>query len=88
MMENRLDGNAAAGMLQEVFPFDMTLAQVTCAGCNATTMLGALMLYPPGMGMILRCPYCESALLRMVHARGSYWLDMRGTRVLRIGERE
>ena len=40
-MEQKLDGNAAAGMLQAIFPFDMTLAQVTCAGCGTTTMIGA-----------------------------------------------
>ena len=27
MMENKLDGNAAGGILQEIFPFDMTLVQ-------------------------------------------------------------
>ena len=35
-MENKLDGNAAAGTLQAIFPFDMTLAQATCTGCGAT----------------------------------------------------
>ena len=40
-MENKLDGNAAAGMLQAIFPFDMTLAQVTCTGCGATNPIGA-----------------------------------------------
>jgi Family of unknown function (DUF6510) len=29
-MENKLDGNAAAGTLQEIFPFEMTLVQITC----------------------------------------------------------
>jgi hypothetical protein len=29
MMENTLDGNAAAGTLQAIFPFDMTLVQAT-----------------------------------------------------------
>src|SRR5215469_17155630 len=34
MMENKLDGNAAAGTLQAIFPFEMTLAQVTCTSCD------------------------------------------------------
>ena len=39
-MENKLDGNAAAGTLQEIFPFEMTLAQVTCTGCGTTNVIG------------------------------------------------
>ena len=35
-MENKLDGNAAAGALQAIFPFEMTLVQATCTGCGAT----------------------------------------------------
>jgi hypothetical protein len=28
----RLDGNAAGGLLNEIFPFEMTAADATCAG--------------------------------------------------------
>ena len=86
-MEQKLDGNAAAGMLQAIFPFDMTLAQVICAGCGTTTMIGATAAYMHGMGAIIRCPRCDNALIRIVHARGRYWLDMRGVRVLQMKER-
>ncbi len=41
-MEYKLDGNAAAGTLQAIFPFEMTLVQVTCTGCGTTNMIGAL----------------------------------------------
>jgi hypothetical protein len=34
MDEHRLDGNAAGGLLGEIFPFEMTTAQVTCANCQ------------------------------------------------------
>ncbi len=83
-MENKLDGNAAAGSLQEIFPFDMTLVQATCTGCGATAVIGALAAYMHGMGTVVRCPSCDTALIRMVHAKGRYWLDMRGVRVLQI----
>ncbi len=83
-MENKLDGNAAAGTLQEIFPFDMTLVQATCTGCGATNAVGALAAYMHGMGTVLRCPSCESVLIRVVHAKGRYWLDMQGVRVLQI----
>jgi Family of unknown function (DUF6510) len=83
-MENKLDGNAAGGILQAIFPFDMTLAQVTCAGCGSTDAIGALAVYIHGMGTIVRCPSCDTALIRVAQARGRYFLDMRGVRVLQI----
>jgi hypothetical protein len=83
-MENKLDGNAAGGILQEIFPFEMTLVQVTCTGCDATNVIGALAAYMHGMGTILRCPSCENVLIRVAHAKGRYWLDMRGVQVLQI----
>jgi hypothetical protein len=84
MMENKLDGNAAAGILQEIFPFEMTLVQATCTGCGATDAIGALAVYMHGMGAVVRCPSCDTALIRVAQAKGRYWLDMRGVRVLQI----
>ena len=83
-MENKLDGNAAAGILQEIFPFEMTLAQITCTGCGTTNMIGALAAYMHGMGTIVRCPVCDIALIRMAQVKGRSFLDMRGVRVLQI----
>jgi hypothetical protein len=83
-MENKLDGNAAGGILQAIFPFEMTLAQVTCTGCGATNAIGALPTYMHGMGTIVRCPFCDNALIRVAQVKGRYWLDMRGVRVLQI----
>ena len=83
-MENKLDGNAAGGVLQEIFPFEMTLVQATCTGCGATNAIGALAVYMHGMGTVVRCPSCECVLIRVAQAKGRYWLDMRGVRVLQI----
>jgi hypothetical protein len=30
-----LDGNAAAGLLQELLPFEITTARITCVSCGA-----------------------------------------------------
>ncbi len=43
-MENKLDGNAVAGILQAFFPFDMTLVQAACTGCGTTNAIGATKL--------------------------------------------
>ncbi len=80
----RLDGNAAAGMLAELFTFEMTEAQSTCAGCGRTEPLGALLVYGGEMGMVLRCPTCERAQVRIAQVRRHYWIDMRGITALRI----
>ena len=85
-MENKLDGNAAAGILQAIFPFDMTLVQATCEGCGATNAIGGTAAYMHGMGTIVRCHSCDNVLIRIAHARGRYLLDMRGVRVLQIME--
>jgi len=85
MMENKLDGNAAGGVLQAIFPFEMTLVQATCTGCGTTNAICALAVYMHGMGTVVRCPSCDSVLIRVAQAKGRYWLDMRGVRVLQIG---
>ena len=82
----KLDGNAAAGSLGEVFPFEMTMAEVVCDHCASENFVGALMVYQPPMtlGTVVRCPSCDNVLMRLVHNSGNYWLEMRGARHLRI----
>lgn len=87
-MEQQLDGNAAGGLLQEIFPFDMTVAEITCAACGATAAIGALSVYMPGIGTIVRCRSCKNALLRITHIEDRYLLDMRGIRLLQISSQE
>jgi hypothetical protein len=82
--EMRLDGNAAAGLLVEIFAFDVTVAQAVCAGCGAIGPVGGLLVYGLTMGAILRCPTCDTALIRVSRLEGGYWIDMRGASVLRI----
>lgn len=82
----RLDGNAAGGLLNEIFPFEMTSAEATCIGCGIIRPIGELMLYQHGMGSILRCAGCDTVLLRITHIRGCYQLDLTGMSYLRIAE--
>lgn len=74
----RLDGNAAAGLLEQVFAFDVTVARSTCAGCGQTSPLGTLLLYGGEMGAVLRCPSCESVQMRVVQVRAGYVMEMQG----------
>ena len=76
----RLDGNAAAGILSELFVPDLTAARATCAGCGATRPVGALLVYAHGMGTVVRCPDCDAAVLRVVRTSTQVWVDPTGAR--------
>lgn len=86
MDERRLDGNAAGGLLREVFTYEMTTANVACAGCGATREIGAQMAYVSEIGTVVRCASCDNALIRVVSHEGRkrYWIDLRGVEYLQI----
>jgi hypothetical protein len=77
-----LDGNAAAGLLRELFALDVTAAEVTCGNCGIVAMVGETKLYGGVMGAIFRCARCDSIVMRLVRTRVGIWLDMRGSRLL------
>jgi hypothetical protein len=78
----RLDGNAAAGILSEIFVPDITTARATCANCGTIRALGALLVYAHGMGMVVRCPGCDAVVLRVARTRTRLWLDAMGARLV------
>lgn len=80
----RLDGNAAGGLLNEIFRFEMTAAEATCGGCGTKKPIGELVLYGHGRGAILRCAGRDTVLIRITHIRGNYRLDLRGMSCLLI----
>ena len=83
MDEMRLDGNAAAGNLGEIFPFEVTTARYACDGCGRVDQIGAALVYEVrGLGTIVRCPGCDNPLVRLSHVRGRHWIDLRGMRYL------
>jgi len=84
--ERRLDGNAAAGLLGEIFPFDMTSVWTVCAGCGAMEQAGVQPVYMDAPGMVMRCVHCENVLIRMAKGNGRCWLDFRGVVCLQIDE--
>jgi hypothetical protein len=90
MDEQRLDGNAAGGILGEVFAFEMTTARAACVHCGASGEVGAQMAYVSEIGTVVRCAACEGILIRVVHqegSRGRYFLDLRGVEYLQLVER-
>lgn len=79
-----VDGNAAAGILSEIFASDLTTARAKCAGCGATGAVGVLLVYAHGMGTVMRCPECDSVVLRISRTPSHVWLDATGATCLRI----
>jgi predicted Zn finger-like uncharacterized protein len=79
----RLDGNAAAGLLRQVFAMEMTTAVGTCGSCGAVYAVGAVHLYVSA-GHVLRCPTCENVFMRVVEAGDRMWVDLSGVRSLEL----
>ena len=80
----RLDGNAAAGLLREIFGREMTVACGTCTSCGAVGQLGGVHVYMQAPGVVVRCPSCTQVLMRVVRGRDRYWLEMLGVRGVEI----
>lgn len=82
--ETRLDGNAAAGLLSSMFRCEPSDVQLICSGCGADAPMGALLAYALELGAILRCPHCDTAVLRAGAAGPTLWVDLRGAVSMRI----
>ncbi|HZS19956.1 MAG TPA: DUF6510 family protein [Pseudonocardiaceae bacterium] len=80
----RLDANAAAGPLAELFTVDLTVAMATCAGCGNTAPLAAHPLYAHAPALVIRCPKCAAVVLRYASGGGRLRLDLRGARLLTV----
>ena len=78
-----LDGNAVAGLLQEVFAADVTSAIGSCATCGATEPVGAIHVYR-GAGIVLRCPHCDNTLAAIVRGERRVWITFQGVRALEL----
>ena len=79
-----LDGNAAAGLLQEIFVLEITTAQIQCDTCGSAAAVGSLPLYAVPMGAVLRCAHCDSILIRAVRTPHGRWLTMTHARCVRF----
>jgi hypothetical protein len=83
MDELMLDGNAVAGMLGEVFAVEMTTAIMMCGNCGTAGAVGAMHVFR-GAGIVLRCPHCDNALVKIVEDGTRMWMDFGGMRTLEI----
>jgi predicted RNA-binding Zn-ribbon protein involved in translation (DUF1610 family) len=79
-----LDGNAAGGMLHEIFGLELTASPTQCAHCGNVGQVGTLWAFIQAMGTVLRCPACGSVILRIVETPHAIYLDAQGAAYLRL----
>ena len=82
-----LDGNAAAGILHEIFAVEVTASPTECAHCGYAGAIGTLLTFTRSPGTVLRCPACEQVVLRIVETPDLIYLDARGAAYLRLERR-
>ena len=78
-----VDGNAVAGLLQEVFAVEMTTAIAMCDTCGAIDAVGALHVFR-GAGIVMRCPHCDNALVTIVKDDRRVWIGFAGIRTVQV----
>ena len=84
MDERRLDGNAAGGLLGEIFTFEATMAEGACDSCGNVAHVGEAMAYMTEIGTVVRCASCDNALIRVAQNPRGYFIDLRGVSYLRF----
>ncbi len=78
-----LDGNAVAGLLQEVFAVEMTTAIATCGACGAADAVGATRVFR-GAGIVMRCRHCDNVLVTIVKDGTRVWMGFAGVRTVQV----
>ncbi|MCC2032060.1 hypothetical protein KEC57_07650 [Microbacterium sp. BWT-G7] len=61
-----LDGNAAAGLLTDVFDTDVTALIAVCAGCGAAAPFAETVVELDEAAAIVRCRSCTHTLLTVL----------------------
>jgi uncharacterized Zn finger protein len=71
------DGNAIAGLLQEIFVAEVTAAGRVCQSCGSDHPIGAHRLYH-GAGLVLRCPSCGDVAAAIAVLPDRHVISLRG----------
>jgi hypothetical protein len=82
----RLDGNAMAGVLGELFVREMTAARIACGGCGKVEPVGAEHAYTQAPGIVMRCRHCDGVLLVVAQTGRTYRFGLGSVRWLEFAE--
>jgi len=80
----KLDGNAIAGTMRELFGIEMTVAPCVCRSCGAREVMACVDVYVNAPGTVVRCRHCQSVLMTIVRGRDRTWLDPSGLRLVEL----
>lgn len=85
-----LDGNAAAGVFDEVFAADLTAVRGACAWCGSEAAVGEGRWFQHTLapGGVLRCHGCAGPLMVVVRMRGRLRVGFPGMRWLDLAAEE
>jgi predicted RNA-binding Zn-ribbon protein involved in translation (DUF1610 family) len=78
MTETHTDGNGVAGLLGEILAVEPTTVQRLCHSCGDDRPLGEHRAYH-GAGVVLRCPSCGVAAVRIGLLGERRVIEWRGT---------
>ena len=76
-MSLHTDGNAIAGVLEEVFATEVTATLRTCQSCGQEHAVGSHRLYT-GAGLVLRCPNCGDVAAVIATRQADYAVTLFG----------
>jgi hypothetical protein len=82
----RVDGNAMAGVLGEVFVREMTDARIACGSCGKVEPVGAEHAYTQAPGIVMRCCHCDGVLLVVARTGQRYRFGLGKVRWLEFAE--
>jgi len=82
--ERVLDGNAAGGLLLELFGVDLTASPCVCGGCGAREEVARLDVYVDCPGVVIRCRHCGQVMITIVRGPERTWVDLRGTSMMEL----
>ena len=80
---HRVDGNAAGGLLLEIFGREMTTARATCRYCAQEAALADAVAEVDDAGVILLCRGCDHTLLTYLRSERERTLTIGGLTGLR-----
>jgi hypothetical protein len=71
------DGNAIAGVLEEIFTVEVTAKMRTCQSCGQENAIGAHRLFT-GAGYVLHCPNCGDIAAAIATVPGEHRVTLFG----------
>ena len=72
------DGNAIAGLLEDVLGDDMTASACVCGECGQRGVLADVAVYLGVPGTVGRCRSCDNVLLVITERHGTSCVDLTG----------